>query len=174
MYHRVLADDRFSHYYMNLFDPSNAFVSSRWGGLALRAVPNSPSKTPGNSKGTVFGGPKCSPISRICKEQLHEKGYFIDIDLFVLFFLLIILFAHLRVPSRMEHFVPSPFAVLKEQFESQVRVHFLLSRMEHFVPSPFAVLKEQFEFQLESIFYYFDQENILYARKGSIGESEYH
>ena len=131
---------------MNLFDPSNAFVSYRWGGLALRAVPNSPSKTPGNSKGTVLGGPKCSPISRICKEQLHEKGYFIDIDLFVLFFLLIILFAHIRVSSRMEHFVPSPFAVLKEQFE----------------------------FQLESIFYYFDQENILYATKGSIGESEYH
>ena len=73
MYHRVLAYDRFSHYYMNLFDPSNAFVSSRWGGLALRAVLISPFETPGNTKGTVFWVPKCSALSRICKSQFHEK-----------------------------------------------------------------------------------------------------
>ena len=107
MYHRVLAYDRFSHYYMNLFDHSNAFFTYRWGTLALRAVPISPFKTPGNSKGTVFGGPKCSPPSRICKEQFHELRHVIDMDLFVLLLPSIIAFTHLRVPYRMEHFVTS-------------------------------------------------------------------
>lgn len=92
---------------MNLFDPSNTFVSYGWGGLALRAVPISPFKTPGNSKGTVFGGPKCSPPSRICKEQFHELRHVIDMDLFVLLLPSIIAFTHLRVPYRMEHFVTS-------------------------------------------------------------------
>ena len=101
---------------MNLFDPSNTFASYGWGGLALRAVPISTFKTPGNSKGTVLGGPECSALSRIYKSQFHEKRYFIDMDLFVLFLPSIILFAHLRGPSRMEHFVPSPFTVLKGQF----------------------------------------------------------
>ena len=150
---------------MNLSDPSNTFVSYGWGGLALRAVPISPFKTPGNSKGTVFGGPKCSPTSRICKEQFHELCHFIDMDLFVL------LLHTLEYLLGWNTLCLPPFTVLNEQFESQVRVHFLLSRMEHFEPSPFAVLKEQFEFQLESIFYYFDQENILYPMKGSIGGS---
>ena len=73
MYHRVLADYRFSHYQMNLFDPSNTFASYGWGGLALRAVLISPFETPGNTKGTVFWVPKCSALSRICKSQFHEK-----------------------------------------------------------------------------------------------------
>ena len=134
MYHRVLAYDRFSHYYMNLFDHSNAFFTYRWGTLALRAVPISPFKTPGNSKGTVFGGPICSPTSRIRREQFHEKrdvnryGPFCSVSPFKNSN------THLKVPSRMEHFVPSPFTVLNEQFESQVRVHFLLfSPREHSV-----------------------------------------
>ena len=45
--------------------------------------------------------------------------------------------------------------VLNEQFESQVRVHFLLSRMEQFDPSPFAVVKEQFESQVRVYFLLF-------------------